>query len=86
MANTVPEYVIPLIQKQNDAAGLLGVQILLIDGQAYRMNLTVLMLLGVVMKALNDKGLVSDAEWIAALSTATAGDWPAWLLNQIPPS
>lgn len=86
MADTIPEYVIPLIQRQNEAAGQLGVQILLVDPQTYRMNLTVLAFIAVIMKALNDKGVVTDAEWLAALPGMTGGEWPAWLLNQIPPS
>jgi hypothetical protein len=39
-----------------------------------------------VMKALNDKGIVLDAEWISRLDTALDGPWPAWILNQTTPT
>jgi len=86
MAATIPEYVEPLLNWQRGAGQLLGVNIMLVDRQAYCIDLTALALIGVIMKALNDKGVVLDAEWIARLNTATDGTWPQWILNQIDPN
>lgn len=85
MAATVPEYVIPLLQRQQSAAQILGSDVVHADPQSYRINLTLLTIIGVMMKALNDKGVVLDAEWLTRLDGAVAGNWPDWLLNQNPP-
>jgi hypothetical protein len=88
MAATIPEYAIPLLQKQQEAAQLLGINMLNVDPQTWRVNLTVLLLLSIVYKALSDKGLITDAEWISALGdslTTDLGTWPAWLLQQQAP-
>lgn len=85
MAATIPEYVDPLLRRQQFAATILGSDVLHSDPQSYAINLTLLTLIGVLMKALNDKGVVTDAEWLARLDTALNGAWPPWILNQTPP-
>jgi hypothetical protein len=85
VAATVPEYVDPLLRGQISAAALLGVNILAVDKQLYDVNLTLLTLIGMVLKALNDHGVVLDAEWQARLNSALAGSWPDWIINQTPP-
>lgn len=86
MAATVPEYVDVLLRRQIAAADRLGVQLLLVDRQAWAMNLTQLILVGTVMKALNDKGVVLDAELQTRLNAALTGTWPDWIVNQTNPT
>jgi hypothetical protein len=86
MAATIPEYVDPLLRGQIAAASILGVQVMNVDKQLYDIDLTLLTLIGVVMKALNDHGVVLDAEWLTRLNTALQGTWPAWILNQVNPN
>lgn len=86
MAATIPEYVDPLLKAQIAATSQLGVQVMSVDKQLYDIDLTLLTLIGVVMKALNDKGVVLDAEWLTRLNTALQGTWPAWILNQVNPN
>lgn len=86
MAQFVPTYVEELLRRQQQAAsGQLGVSLLMVNPELYKVDLTLLVMIGVVMKALNDKGIVSDAEWLDRLNTALDGDWPAWILNQTNP-
>lgn len=86
MAQYVNDYVEELLKRQEaTTAGQLGVSLLLVGPEPYRINLTILVMIGVVMKALNDHGIVLDAEWLSRLDTALDGDWPAWILNQTPP-
>jgi hypothetical protein len=85
VAATVPEYVDPLLRGQISAAALLGVNILAVDKQLYDVNLTLLTAIGMVMKALNDHGVVLDAEWQTRLNGALAGTWPTWVITQVPP-
>jgi hypothetical protein len=85
MAATIPEYVVPLLKRQQTAAELLGSDIMHTGFEAYRINLTLLTIIGVLMKALNDKGVVTDAEWLTRLDGALAGTWPDWLVNQTAP-
>jgi hypothetical protein len=86
MAATVPEYVVVLLPAQNSAAIQLGVDLYAIGRETYVSNLAVLTIIGVLMKALNDHGVVLDAEWQTRLNGALAGSWPAWLLNQQDPN
>lgn len=86
MAATVPEYVDFLLRRQISAAGQLGVQLLLVDRQAWAINLTQLILIGTVMKALNDHNVVLDAEWQTRLNSALTGTWPDWIVNQTAPT
>lgn len=85
MAATVPEYVDPLLRGQIAAASQLGVNIMAVDKQLYDVDLTLLTAIGMIMKALNDKGVVLDAEWQTRLNSALTGSWPAWVINQTPP-
>lgn len=85
MAATIPEYVVPLLLRQEAAASLLGSSVMRTDTQAYNVNLAVLALIAVIMQALNDKGIVLDAEWLTRLDAIPLGDWPDWLLKQLPP-
>lgn len=85
MAGTVPEYVDPLLRGQISAANLLGIDIMHAGKDLYDVNLTVLALIGVVMKALNDKGVVLDAEWLDRLGHALDGSWQPWIVNQTDP-
>ena len=85
MAATVPEYVDPLLRGQISAAALLGVNIMAVDKQLYDVNLTLLTAIGMIMKALNDHGVVLDAEWQTRLNGALAGTWPTWVITQVPP-
>lgn len=85
MAATIPEYVDPLLRRQEAAASLLGSSVIRADTQTYNINLGVLALIAVVMQALNDKGVVLDAEWLARLDTIPQGSWPQWVLKQLPP-
>jgi len=82
MAATIPEYVDPLLRRQRYAAQILGSDVMTADPQAYAINVSLLAIIGVLMKALNDKGVVTDAEWLARLDVALAGDWPAWITQQ----
>jgi len=85
VAATVPEYVDPLLRGQISAAALLGVNIMAVDKQLYDVNLTLLTAIGMIMKALNDHGVVLDAEWQTRLNGALAGTWPTWVITQVPP-
>jgi hypothetical protein len=85
MAATVPEYVDPLLRGQITAANLLGIDIMNAGQDLYAVNATVLALLGMVMKALNDHGVVLDAEWQDRLNHALDGNWPSWIVNQTDP-
>jgi hypothetical protein len=85
VAATIPEYVDPLLRGQISAAAQLGVNILAVDKQLYDVDLTLLTLIGMVMKALNDHGVVLDAEWQTRLNSALTGSWPTWVITQVPP-
>jgi hypothetical protein len=85
MAATIPEYVDPLLRRQQIAAQILGSDVMHAGPELYNINLTLLTLVGVLMKALNDKGVVTDAEWLARLGTALDGTWPQWILQQQTP-
>jgi hypothetical protein len=87
MAQFVEAYVEELLKRQQAATtGQLGVSLLLVGPELYKVDLTILVMIGVVMKALNDKGVVLDAEWISRLDAALAGPWPDWILNQTNPT
>jgi hypothetical protein len=87
MAQFVEAYVEELLKRQQaTTTGQLGVSLLLVGPELYKVDLTILVMIGVVMKALNDKGVVLDAEWISRLDAALAGPWPDWILNQTNPT
>lgn len=87
MATTIPPYVDALLRRQQVAAQILGSDVLRSGPELYNVNLTVLVLIGVIMKGLNDKGVILDAEWLDRLSTALDGTWPDWIrYQQAPPA
>jgi hypothetical protein len=87
MAQFVETYVEELLRRQQaTTTGQLGVSLLLVGPELYKVDLTILVMLGVIMKALNDKGVVPDAEWLTRLDAALDGPWPAWILNQTDPT
>lgn len=83
---TTPEYVPYLLQGQAKAGKTVGVNLYGLTHEAYIVNLSVLALIGMVVKALNDHGIVLDAEWLTRLNAAFDGPWPADLLNQVDPT
>jgi hypothetical protein len=83
---TTPEYVPYLIDAQTDAAQQIGVNIYGVARELYVTNLSLLALIGMITKALHDKGIVLDVEWQTRLNAAFTGNWPADLINQVPPT
>lgn len=91
MAQYVHQYVETLLPAQATAGQMLGVGIYGADRQTYVINLTVLTLIGVVMKKISEVApTVTDAVWIDALNHAldasAASPWSANMLNQIDPN
>jgi hypothetical protein len=87
MADFAEAYVEELLRRQEAAAtGQLGVSLLLVGPELYKVDLTILVMIGVIMKALNDKGIVLDAEWLSRLDVALDGQWPDWIINQTNPT
>lgn len=82
---TLPQYVNNLLRRQIALSDDLGVNVLGAGRELYCVNVELLLLVSVVMKVLNDKGIVSDAEWVAALNVALADPFPAWIKDQTPP-
>ncbi len=82
---TVPEYVPYLLSGQAKAGRAAGVDIYRVSREQYITNLSALALIGMVVKALHDKGIVLDGEWLTRLNNAYNGPWPADLLNQVDP-
>ena len=85
MAANPVDYVQVLLRKQISAASQLGVDVTQASRDLYLINVSLLALLGVVMKALNDKNVVLDAEWQTRVNAALAGAWPDWILQQVNP-
>lgn len=83
---TVPEYVPYLLAGQVQAGGQVGVNIYAVARELYVINLSQLALIGMIIKALHDKGIVLDAEWQTRLAVAYDGPWPPDLLNQVDPN
>lgn len=83
--NTTPEYVPYLLAAQASATQVVGVNVYGIARELYVTNLSLLALIGMICKALNDKGVVLDGEWLTRLNAAYSGAWAADMLNQIPP-
>lgn len=83
---TTPEYVPYLLNAQTSATQQIGVNIYAVARELYVQNLSQLALIGMIIKALHDKGVVLDAEWLTRLNAAYTGPWPADMLNQIPPA
>lgn len=86
MAQYVHNYVEAMLPGQVFAGQLLGADIKHADRQTYAVNLTVLTLIGMVMKVISTYNpLITDAVWVDALNHALDADalnaWPADLLN-----
>jgi hypothetical protein len=90
MAQFVHQYVQPLLQGQARAGQMLGVGVYGVDRESYVLNLTLLTLIGVVMKKVSEVApAVTDAVWLDALNhalDASAGSpWPQAMLDQVDP-
>lgn len=91
MAQFVHQYVSQLVQGQARAAQMLGVNIYGADRSTWVMNLTVLTMLGVVMKKVSEVApAVTDQVWLDALNHAldqsAQQPWPPDLLNRVDPA
>ena len=91
MATYVHQYVKALLDGQVVAGQKLGVGIYGVDRQLYVVDLTLLTLIGVVMKKISEIApAVTDAVWLDALNHAldqsASLPWPADMLNQVDPS
>lgn len=78
----VPDYVGELLRRQAALTDLTGVYSFGVTRELYVINMETLILLAVVMKALNDNGIVLDAEWQDRLDHALDGTWPDWIVAQ----
>jgi hypothetical protein len=85
MAANPVDYVQVLLRRQIAAVDKIGLRLTAVDRQSYLIDVSLLVLIGVLMKALNDKGVVLDAEWQTRVNGALAGTWPDWILAQIDP-
>lgn len=91
MADFVHQYVEALLPGQAAAGQLLGLNIYGIDRQSYVVNLTVLAMIGVVMKKISEVApQVTDQVWLDALNRAldasAQSPWSANMLNQVNPN
>lgn len=83
--NFVPQYVGYLLPAQASACTRVGTDVYSIQRDLYAVNLSLLTLIGVLMKALNDHGVVLDAEWIDRLNHALDGTWDPNIIGQVKP-
>jgi hypothetical protein len=67
---TVKQYIAALRQRQDVIAVKYGCDIARADKQTRVVNLSILALLAVIVKALVDKGVITDAELTATLNAA----------------
>lgn len=81
----VPDYVGQLLRRQRDVGNSLGVYTFGTARELYVINATLMTVIGVLMKRLADKGVVSDAEWVDSLNHALDGAWPSWIAAQVDP-
>lgn len=89
MAQFVHQYVTELIKHQASVKPRLGVDIYGVDRQLYAVNLTLLTLIGVVMKTVSEVApAVTDAVWIDRLAHALDPSGEPWgaLLAQVDPN
>lgn len=91
-ANFVPELL--KAQHSQDVTNALGTDIMGAGRELYNVNLTLLLVVSMVLKVVQDlaPGVVTDAALIQrlaiALDTGLSGDrsgWPGWVLLQVPP-
>jgi hypothetical protein len=85
MAANPVDYVQVMLRRQISATSNLGVDITQVSRELYLTNVSLLVLISVVMKALNDKGVVLDAEWQTRVNAALQGAWPDWIIAQVNP-
>lgn len=91
MAQFVHQYVSELVRGQAAAGQLLGVNTYMVDRQTWVLNLTVLTMIGTVMKKISEVApAVTDQVWLDALGHALDANaqfpWPPDLLNQVNPN
>jgi hypothetical protein len=85
MAANPVDYVQVLLRRQISAVDKLGLKLTGVQRETYLVDVSLLVLIGVLMKALNDHGVVLDAEWQTRVNAALGGTWPDWILAQIDP-
>jgi hypothetical protein len=82
---TVRQYVLALQQKQDFLVGPLGTDVRRSGSVEMRaLNLELLIFVGGLMKALTDKGLLTDAEIDNAINSTLNDGWPAVPLDPPP--
>lgn len=91
MATYVHQYVKVLLDGQVTAGKLLGVDVWGVDKQTYVIDLTLLTLIGVVMKKISEVApAVTDQVWLDALNHALDASpdlpWPPNILTQTNPN
>lgn len=91
MAQFVHQYVAELVKGQAAAGQLLGVNTYRVDRETWVLNLTILTMIGVVMKKISEVApAVTDQVWLDALNHAldssVQAPWPTDLLNQVDPN
>jgi hypothetical protein len=91
MADFVHQYVEALLPGQAAAGQMLGVNVYAVDKQSYVINLTVLTLLGTIMKTISAVApQVTDQVWLDALNHALDASadspWSAAILAQVDPN
>lgn len=87
------KYAPPLLAAEHSIAVDLGVDVMAVGPELYRINLLTLSLIGMVMKVISDVApAVTDTVWqqrlAIAVDTGPGGDrsgWPGWVLLQITP-
>jgi hypothetical protein len=72
---TLQQYVTQMRDRQLVIARKLGCNVTRIRKPERVLNLASLVILAAVVKALTDKGVMSDAELLAALNSARDDDW-----------
>lgn len=82
----VPDYVAELLRRQAAVSQQVGAYVFGVGSELYSIDVTILTLLGVVMKAMVDKGAITDTEWLDRLDHALDGTWPDWIVGQVDPS
>ena len=94
MADFPYQLVGPMLQGMHNIRDDIGTDALRCDRQTYNITIEVLVLIGMVIKAIQDIAptVATDAFWQARLNTAIdtgpGGDrsaWPGWILLQVPP-
>lgn len=90
MAQFVHQYVSQLLKSQAAVGPQVGVDIYGVARELYVVDLTLLTMLGVIMKKISEVApTVTDQVWIDALNSALDSSpelpWPADVLNQVKP-